>query len=547
MPDTTPHRSVERTTFVQRQLPFAASVAALAILAFVFLPDVVLGGQFLTGIALTAVATVVSLVVPGATIRRPWVMSIAVGDIVAVALFRDSVFSDIQGSSLLIIFPVVWLSSVLSARLIPVAVVGAFFVTFFPYARSGNWPVDPGEWANVLLMPIVMSFVALATFHTARKLRQHQRSLDGANNALRESVKRAGQQAAITRAAADAVDVGIFFIDPQHQIRSTNVAMQKILDIAGYDPERRAGGAVFEADRSTPVAEDEQNLNRLRRGEDIDERLQWLGPEGNQQAIMSRSSPVIGPGGEFIGTIFVAHDVTDLANAIAVRDAFLVTVSHELLTPLTSILGYLELIEDANEDGQLGLENELQPLARNATSLNGMINELLAANPSAVRVSVESIDLEQIVRASVDRLRLEAQVSGLSLEYVSFGPLPTEGDAVKLRQVVDNVLSNAIKFSPRGQSVIVISRRAGDNILVSIADNGLGISEEDQHQLFDRFFRSSSAHKNHTRGTGLGLSIVKTIVEAHHGTITVSSTPGEGSTFVISLPAPNPTPDHSAV
>jgi signal transduction histidine kinase len=224
------------------------------------------------------------------------------------------------------------------------------------------------------------------------------------------------------------------------------------------------------------------------------------------------------------------------------KDDFVASVSHELRTPLTSIRGYLELVLDG-EAGEINDEQRhfLSVVERNADRLLRVVGDLLfVAQVDAGKIALEPgpTDLEELARHAVEAARPAATEKNieleLELELDELGEL--QADRARIAQVLDNLISNAVKFTPAGGRVAVRTLRSGDMAVLEVADTGMGISTPDQEQLFERFFRADSATEHAIQGTGLGLAIVKAIVEAHDGAISVVSIQGEGATFRIELP-----------
>ena len=222
------------------------------------------------------------------------------------------------------------------------------------------------------------------------------------------------------------------------------------------------------------------------------------------------------------------------------KDDFVASVSHELRTPLTSIRGYLELVLEG-EAGEVTADQErfLMIVKRNSDRLLRVVGDLLfMAQVDAGTISLEpdAIDVDQLAREAVDAAGPAAAAKNIRLELELGGVPELQADRARLAQVVDNLVSNAVKFTPDGGRVAVCTFRERDLAVLEVVDTGMGISEEDQKQLFQRFFRTARATEEAIQGTGLGLAIAKAIVEAHDGTITVASSPGEGTTFRVELP-----------
>jgi signal transduction histidine kinase len=222
------------------------------------------------------------------------------------------------------------------------------------------------------------------------------------------------------------------------------------------------------------------------------------------------------------------------------KDDFVASVSHELRTPLTSIRGYLELVLDG--DVAELTEEQLRYLSvvdRNAGRLLRVVDDLLfAAQVDAGKVALEPglTDLGEVVREAVEAARPVAVEHDVELTFDADGPAELVGDRARLAQILDNLIANAIKFTPPGGKVEVRTFLAGDSGVVEVTDTGIGISAEDQERLFQRFFRAEGAILGAIDGTGLGLAIVKAIVDAHGGDLAVESIAGRGTTFRIGLP-----------
>lgn len=221
------------------------------------------------------------------------------------------------------------------------------------------------------------------------------------------------------------------------------------------------------------------------------------------------------------------------------KDDFVASVSHELRTPLTSINGYLEFFD--GDESTLTEEQQgfLGVIRRNADRLQRLVGDLLLVaqlDSSAMVLDRAQVDLAALARQALEGARAAAEDRGveLTLEFPEVATL--DADADRLFQVIDKLISNALKFTPPGGRVDLRLRAEGDSLRFEVADTGPGISSEDQVRLFDRFFRSSDAITQAVQGTGVGLSIVDALVRAHGGTIEVASEVGVGSTFTIVLP-----------
>jgi signal transduction histidine kinase len=227
-----------------------------------------------------------------------------------------------------------------------------------------------------------------------------------------------------------------------------------------------------------------------------------------------------------------------LREADRLKDEFVALISHDLRTPLTSITGYVELAleEDLTDD----VRGFLQIVARNSDRLLALVNDLLfVARLQAGELSLEpdDVDLAEVVRDAVEAIEPRAAAKGITLTCV-LDTVPTvHADRSRLSQVLDNLVSNALKFTPEGGTVHVSLAANNGSVQLEVADSGIGIGAEDQRRLFERFFRAENAVQRQVPGTGLGLYISRVIAEAHEGTISVRSELGRGSKFRLELPA----------
>jgi len=222
------------------------------------------------------------------------------------------------------------------------------------------------------------------------------------------------------------------------------------------------------------------------------------------------------------------------------KDDFVAAVSHELRTPLTSIQGYVDLVLEG-DDGNLTDEQRqfLAVVRRNTNRLHRVAGDLLfVAQVEAGTISLqrERADLNEIVREGVEAARPAAAGKQLELAFACASTADVDVDRARIAQVVDNLISNAVKFTPTGGHVTARTQVHGNSVILEITDDGMGMSEEEMEQLFERFFRTAAATEQAIQGTGLGLAISKAIVDAHGGVIAVTSETGKGTTFAVELP-----------
>jgi signal transduction histidine kinase/DNA-binding response OmpR family regulator len=238
-----------------------------------------------------------------------------------------------------------------------------------------------------------------------------------------------------------------------------------------------------------------------------------------------------------VGQAIVMHDITHLKDLDRIKSEFVTTVSHDLRSPLTAILGYVELVERAGELNERQKEF-IERVQLSVGQITMLVTDLLDLGriESGLDATKETTPITVLAKYAVEGLRGAAEREGVELVVDLPDELPmVTGDPIRLRQMIGNLIENAIKYTPQGGTVTIDANSEGDQVILRVQDTGLGIPPADQPYLFDKFFRASNIPDD-TPGTGLGLSIVKSIVDSHNGRIWVNSRQGEGTTFTIVLP-----------
>lgn len=227
-------------------------------------------------------------------------------------------------------------------------------------------------------------------------------------------------------------------------------------------------------------------------------------------------------------------------SAARARDDFLAVVSHELRTPLSAILGWAQIMRMDESDSET-ITQGLEIIERNAEAQARLIEDLIDVSrivSGKLRLEVERVDLSSVIQAALDVVRPAAEAKSIRIRTVAdSGAGPVSGDPDRLQQVMWNLLSNALKFTPKGGSVRVRLQRVNSHVEFSVADSGQGIKPELLPYVFERFRQGAGASTARQSGLGLGMAITKEIVELHGGTIRVQSEgEGRGATFIVSLP-----------
>jgi signal transduction histidine kinase len=363
-----------------------------------------------------------------------------------------------------------------------------------------------------------------------------------------EQIKTAQNQA-ILESIAD----GVIVSDAEHKIILANMPASAILEIPRQQLIDTSINDLLglyglnEQSWIPAVEEWVQNRDSLARWEYLEEQL----PIGNK-VINVRISPVL-VGNQFFGTVSIFRDITKEAEVDRLKSEFVSTVSHELRTPMTSIQGYVDLM-------LLGITGQMTPaqvrylrvIKNNAGRLQTLVDDLLNISrleTGKLLLNLHPVNIASLVEKVVDghlRGRIQHEEKEVIVKTNIPAVLPlVHADEARITQVLTNLLDNALNYTRNGDEIEITAACKGNAIHVNVTDNGIGIAEEDQNKIFDRFYRANNASVQKVPGTGLGLHIVRSIVEMHGGEMQVTSKLEQGSTFSFSLPVA-PEKDESA-
>lgn len=350
--------------------------------------------------------------------------------------------------------------------------------------------------------------------------------------------------ARLLRATLDAVPDAVIIVDADGVIQTAN---EQVRSVFGYAPSELEGRQM---ELLVPA--------RVRSNHPTRRTSYTHRPMGLLQLAAVRKDGVEFPAEislapiDFPGGRLTAATVRDITVRLALeaesermRDELLATVTHELRTPLTSIIGYAEVLADLpDSDLSPRARRMLEAISRNAARELNLVTDLLFLAVGALGemdLELAPVHVAPVIEAALADHRAQALNFGVNLEAsaqsaASASGLAVLGDAVRLRQVVDNLISNAIKFTPPEGTVTVGAHALGDSVIVSVTDTGVGIDPSEQPRVFERLYRAANATASVTPGAGLGLAIAAEIVKAHKGTIGLSSTLGGGTSVTCQLP-----------
>jgi len=318
---------------------------------------------------------------------------------------------------------------------------------------------------------------------------------------------------------------------------------------------------LFLADGETRMAREDIPLFRALQGEHVRHVEMVIAPKhGPRRRLTASGRALFGASGEKLGAVVVMHDITTERQAEeervhliqerearksaeesnSLKDEFLATISHELRTPLTAILGWTSMLGTGQLDEETSAR-ALNTIHRNARSQVQLIDDLLDVSriiTGNLRLDVSTVELVQVIEAAVDAVLPAAEAKNIRLQVLLDPQVgPVSGDAARLQQVVWNLLTNAIKFTPKGGRVQIRLERVNSHVEITVSDSGKGIDSEFLPHVFARFRQADQKSTRAHGGLGLGLSIVRQLVELHGGSVHAESEgDGQGATFVVQLP-----------
>ncbi|WP_306292815.1 sensor histidine kinase [Arthrobacter sp. 49Tsu3.1M3] len=532
------------------QLPLAVMLAGIVMAApaaWPGLPDSLLCRY---AFALQAVLLVACALVPWQRFGPLAPLVIPVLDLVAIGLLRDGTTAGLPDPGVLSVLPVVWISaSRLSA---PASLSLSFSVPLLaalPWLLADRSAPLAARTAEALLVPLMMLAVSLAMRFARARLRREQRRIKSKEAELEILLADSRERERLLNTILDTVDVGIVAVDASGRRLLTNTWLAELEDSAAAAPRSTADPArevlpeeegrlvLTGQDRSTPLPLERRPIRRALAGESFADYLVCFGEAAASRVVSTGARPLKNDAGDFRGAVVVFNEVTGLVDALAAKDEVVSTVSHEFRTPLTSIIGNLDLVLADTEGLDSPVVRRVEVAQRNAERLLALVSDLLMSASAAVHVHPRRTDLAGLVEASLGSAQAHAQASRVCLATDVQGPLWAHVDPLRISQALDNLVSNAIKYSPDGGSVRVSASSGDGRVRLHVEDTGMGMTAADAGRVFTRFFRSPAVRDGSIPGAGLGLSITKAIVEGHGGSISCRTSPGHGSTFTLELPA----------
>jgi two-component system phosphate regulon sensor histidine kinase PhoR len=337
------------------------------------------------------------------------------------------------------------------------------------------------------------------------------------------------------RAVLGSMVEGVIAVDAERNVLFANERARQLLDFPVPQP---VGRKLWELIRHRPVHHLVQQLLADENGQATS--LDWTGAGGHALTVHGARLP----GAPVRGVVLVFHDISELRRLERVRQEFVANVSHELKTPLSVIVACVETLQNGALDDLENRGKFLDRIAVQSSRLSALIVDLLSLaqiESGAEATANHEVNVEEAVRLCVERHLERAKSKGQRLEMIP-PPKQPEGGALAwfdedaLSHILDNLVDNAIKYTPEGGTIQLAWWLEADRCIVEVRDNGIGIAEPELSRVFERFYRVDKARSRELGGTGLGLSIVKHLSQTLGGSVRAASEPGKGSAFAIVLP-----------
>ncbi|QQR81701.1 MAG: GHKL domain-containing protein [Deltaproteobacteria bacterium] len=356
--------------------------------------------------------------------------------------------------------------------------------------------------------------------------RNHQKKFEEIEKNLQQKISELSEEKNQLQLILDSMVEGVLVTNAQGQILLYNPSLSDIFSIQTPCQGKR----VLECIRHKGLDEMIEKVLREKTTEELEMVLHTLDDEKH---IMVRSSPYqMGTGA--LGSVSVFNDVTRIRQLERTRRDFVANVSHELKTPLTNIRGYAETLNSGALEDKDAAKRFLEKIERNAIHLQELVEDILSISEiesGRFELHIKEFNLVNVLEDLIEQHQLQISEKKLTLDSQLSQAGTIRADEKAMKQIFNNLLENAIKYTPEQGKITVRAFQEKSKIRIEIEDTGIGIPEADQPFVFERFYRVDKARSRPTGGTGLGLSIVKHLVQAHGGEVGMKSDVGKGSLF----------------
>ena len=520
-----------RASIWRWQLIFVSTTVAVAVLVAALKPTVFATPLFTAGLALSVLTTAAVLMLPWDRIPPAGILAVPLIDICAIGLTTQA--PDIRLGFLWVI-PITWIATYYSM----IAVFGGIaLITAFLFTVANQTGLISDVVLRVLITAFGLGFLGMTIRIGVRRSRASRRLLRRRSEQIDRVARRAETHERRVTQIIDALDTALVAVGDDGAILKMNDAYRRLYGLDADGIALPALAVEYDDREGEPIPVDRTVLARAARGERLAGERVWLyGADAEWRALEVDTQPIASDADQGAVVLVRIDDVTARLAAAEERRLMSAILTHELRNPLTAIVGHVDLLLE-REDLPARAADQLGVVAGAAERMQDLVTTALEVSRPRPRVLSEPVDLHALVQASVSSFLPTATANRLRVEVAGEPTLLIYGDAFRLRQAIDNLLSNAVKYTGAGGSVLISLGIADDERAeVVVADTGSGMTPGDVDQLFQPYFRGERAELSGIPGTGLGLVAVRDIVTAHHGTIDVTSRPGEGTRMRVLLP-----------
>jgi len=514
------------------QLVLGASVVITVLLVQALEPSLFSLWPFSSGVGVIIALTAIAIVVPWQKIPRSVVAAVPFGDILGIGLL--SFGTDLR-FGFFWVFPIIWIAThfTLVYLISALSTVGMIIVVDATVNASG-----PVTALRLIVVLLSLTFIGITSFLSARQTRAFKQLLRRQASRLQGTLQRVSGQERRVSQMLNGLDTGIARLSVDGEVLALNDTYVALYGVERDEPQRPGAAVEYATLRGEPLPEAERPFARASRGEQFDDERVWLfDPHGEWHALSASTRRLVSSD-EPESTLLIVHDITALIESERARERLAATVSHELRNPLTAIIGHADLALD-DPDLSPKVREQLEVIAGAGERMQKLISEILATSRGVFRESSSpgAADASRIIASSLASFRPAAAARRVSVVDDLPDTAEVVGDAFRLRQAFDNILSNAIKYTPAGGTIRISGELSPDDVALHFADTGIGIHPDDLERVFDPYFRAQSVRESPTPGTGLGMGIIRSIVEEQGGSLFLESELGAGTTVTVILPS----------
>ncbi|GAB3600238.1 sensor histidine kinase [Microbacterium tumbae] len=522
---------VGRSSVWRWQLIFAGTVVTIAVVIAALSPHIYASPLFVAGLVLIVTTTIAVLALPWHRIPSRAVVAVPLLDAVGIGLTLNA--PDVR-LGFLFVLPVTWIATYYSMTYVFTA-IGLIACCVVVFGQSSGVPSD--ILLRVIVLVLTLSFLGATVRIGTQRSRAARRLLRRQSEQVNRAAARAETHQRRVTQIIDALDMALVAVAEDGTILNMNDAYRRIYGRDRFGARLPSPAVEYDDRQGEPLPPERTALARAASGERLEAERIWLfDTEGRWRALEATTERIASVADAKCTTLLIIDDVTARLEAAQERRTMTAVVSHELRNPLTAILGHVDLLLE-RDDLPAHVVQQLRIVESAGERMQRLVASVLDEGQPQGDPLSEPVDLRQLVDASVASFLPTAESGDLAVRAEGADTLLIYGDAFRLRQAIDNLLGNAVKYTPPDGTIsVTLGGAAGGLAELVISDTGTGMSAADVERVFQPYFRADDAVLSGIPGTGLGMGIVRDIVEAHRGTIEVVSAVGVGTRVTLRFP-----------